>query len=262
VGPGDLDGLDALLIDARGLVAYHSGHVPGAVHAPWTRFTDGPLSGTVVASAELQERLRDIGVQNETTVVVYGDWNYGWGEEGRLFWMLEYMGHLDVRVLAGGMPRWRALGRPSRSVTEEVARGDFVSNPRPTLRATTADVLQAVTVPDRPSAVIFDARTVEEFEGSTPYGSARGGHIPGAQHLDWKGLFAPSGQLRPKGEILEILEGLGVGPNTEVITYCTGGVRSAFVYLVLSWVGVDGVRNYDGSWWEWSSQPDLPVVPR
>ena len=107
---------------------------------------------------------------------------------------------------------------------------------------------------------MIDVRTRDEYDGSTPYGAARGGHIPSALHLHWKSFFHASGQLRDREEISSMLATLGVDRDSKVIVYCTGGVRSAFAYLVLRWWGLPFVSNYEASWWAWSADADLPVT--
>lgn len=259
VGPDELGEMDAVLLDARDVLGYRGGHIPGAVHVPWTDYVDGLLNGRLTDdTAAMQKALREAGVRADKPVVVYADWNEGWGEEGRLFWMLEYLGHPQVHVLAGGMPRWRAVKGTSQTMAPDVTVGDFTVSVRPELRATTPQVLEVVKG-EHADALVLDTRARGEFDGATPYGADRGGHIPGARHFYWKDAFQPSGQLKPREELLEQLTALGVTPRTRVVSYCTGGVRSGFMYLVLRWLGHAHAQNYDGSWWEWAGDESLPV---
>ena len=261
VTPEVLPAMDAVVLDARDLLSFHQGHIPGARHAPWTAFVDGHLTGELAPTHKLQALLRELGVNEGQAVVVYGDWRDGWGEEGRLYWMLRFLGHPHVRVLAGGMPRWRALGEETASVGGEAPLpGDFRVAPSPGHRASTEDVIGA-TAPGS-GTVILDVRSSGEYNGSTPYGSSRGGHIPGARHLHWKDLFHPSGRIHTREQLSTLLKVVGVDTDTEVIVYCTGGVRSAFTYLVLQWWGATAVRNYDASWWAWSARDELAIERR
>ena len=260
VTPEALSGMDAVVLDARDLLSFHQGHIPGAAHAPWTAFVDGHLTGELSPPDRLQTSLRGLGVNEGQAVVVYGDWRDGWGEEGRVYWMLRHLGHPHVRVLAGGMPRWRALGEEIVSVGQTPVPGDFKVGPAAGHRASTDDVI-AATAPGS-GTVILDVRSWSEYSGNTPYGSSRGGHIPGARHLHWKELFHPSGRLHTQDQISAVLKRVGVETGTEVIVYCTGGVRSAFAYLVLRWWGGTAVRNYDASWWAWSARDELAIEGR
>ncbi len=263
IHPEDLEGLvnqqGAAVLDARGSVAYVAGHIPGAAHAPWDAFTSGMLSGLLSEDLNgLQQRLRQLGVHNDKPVVVYADWDQGWGEEGRIFWMLEYMGHEDVRILYGGMPRWRGGERATESFSADPAPGDFTIRLREDRRATADEVLAAAQA-GQGNVVVIDTRREEEFEGATPYGSSRGGHIPTAEHFYWKSSFDADGNLKPAETLRAQLEALGANDDTIVIAYCTGGVRSGFVYLLMRWLDFDSPQNYDGSWWEWAGRDELPI---
>ena len=266
VHPEELEALrqgqGAVVLDARGGMSYLGGHITGAGSAPWQSFTgDGLLTGLLTQDmASVQDALQALGVRNEAPVVVVADWDAGWGEEGRLFWMLEYLGHEDVRILYGGMPRWKAEGRPTESFSSSPVRGDFIVRLREDRRATAQEVLSALE--SEGSVVVLDTRRAEEYGGSTPYGSARGGHIPTARHFYWKEVFGADGNLKPRESLRARLNGLGVGDDTIVIAYCTGGVRSGFMYAVMRWLEYDSPQNYDGSWWEWASRDELPVSDR
>ena len=107
---------------------------------------------------------------------------------------------------------------------------------------------------------MLDVRTAVEFAGATPYGESRGGHLPNAKHLDWRSLLDEGGRIRSSARITRALEDAGIDPGQEVITYCTAGVRSAFVAVILGARGVGQVRNYDGSLLEWSADPSAVVT--
>ncbi len=102
--------------------------------------------------------------------------------------------------------------------------------------------------------VIIDAREPREYAGKTPYGEKRGGHIPGAVHLYYKQLMDKQGKLLSRGEIVAILQQKGVLQSTQIVSYCSGGIRSAWLTCVLTNVGFCA-KNYAGSMWEWSASP-------
>jgi thiosulfate/3-mercaptopyruvate sulfurtransferase len=109
--------------------------------------------------------------------------------------------------------------------------------------------------------VILDAREPREFAGGTPYGESRAGHLPRAQSLHYRELIAADGRVLQGTELAEKLSALGVAPGARVVTYCSGGVRAAFVTMVLQDAGIDA-SNYAGSMWEWSAAPaeEFPLV--
>lgn len=243
---------DIVWLDARAPSDYARAHVPGAVSAPWQQFTTGAQSGLLVGTEELQRRLQAIGIDASDTIIVYGAWDAAWGEEGRLFWMLEYAGHGDVHILRGGFEAWTAAGGNTDRSVPAPAAGSFVVQERPELRATRDEVAQA-----GPGVSILDTRTVDEYQGAMWYNEARGGHVPGAVHTAWQSFLA--GATAPDAAHA-VLQDAGVSPDRPVIAYCTGGIRSGFVYAVLRAAGVEQVANYDGSWWEWSADPSLPIA--
>jgi thiosulfate/3-mercaptopyruvate sulfurtransferase len=112
--------------------------------------------------------------------------------------------------------------------------------------------------------VLVDTRGLDEYQGlpgAPTYGASRVGHIPSAVNLTWNELLADDGMLLPRDELERILIGRGVRPDAAIITYCTGGVRSAHTWYVLESLGYPSVRNYSGSWWEWSLDRRNPVRP-
>ena len=101
------------------------------------------------------------------------------------------------------------------------------------------------------SLVLLDVRTPEEFTGETGVpDDPRQGHIPGARNVPVDALFGVF------GDDLERL--VGAPPGTEVVVYCHTGNRSAFAAELLRAAGYEA-RNYEGSWQEWSRDPDLPA---
>lgn len=105
-----------------------------------------------------------------------------------------------------------------------------------------------------PNLVVIDAREPREYEGKTPYGETRGGHVPGARHIWYKDLLDKDGKLLPRAEIEKRLAALGASKDTPIVAYCTGGIRSGWFTSVLNDLGYTA-RNYAGSMWEWSAAP-------
>lgn len=252
----------ALVLDARGALAYRAGHVPGAVHAPWRAFVEGERarSGRLGALASVERALRERGVCDGVPVVVYGAWEDGWGEEGRIAWMLECLGHAHVRIVYGGLAAWRAQGGRATLRGTTPAQGDFRARWRPSLRAELGELVAHGVGEAGARWAVLDVRSAAEFEGATPHGSARGGRIPGAVHVAWDAVFDGGGALRSPQALEALLGAQGItrdGPP--LVVYCVGGVRSGFVAAVLRWAGFERVRNYDGSWWEWAETASCPI---
>jgi len=244
------------VLDARSGGDYRAGHIPGAVRIDWTDFRDGwGRTGRLPENLDdLARRLATYGVDSDRPVVVYGNANRGWGEEGRIVWMLAYLGHPDVRLLDGGWSAWLASQQAVSTAPSRPLGAQFVARPVAALRATADDVERA----RHGAATVLDVRTREEWNGSTPYFEARGGHVPGAVHLDWRELLDATGRLDPEAARVR-LRAAGLEPTRPVITYCTAGVRAAEAWAILRALGYVNVRNYDASWFEWSADARRPV---
>jgi len=254
----------AALVDARATDRFEASHLRGAVNIPWQDLTDGPHDGAITNDdARLTAYLQRRGISAAVPVIVYGDWSTGephdsWGEEGRAFWALEYLGHRDVRVLIGGIDEaTRAGWELDAGLGVAPPAGDFVVERRPDVRATTAVVAQLVARDDR-TTIILDTREAAEFHGAVRYGESRGGRIPGASHLWWYDLFDDRGYLHSPETLVAMLRERGFTDGDHVVAYCTGGVRSGFAYLILRALGVPA-SNYDASMWAWTANDELPV---
>ena len=262
-----------VILDARSAKEFAAGHVPGSTRVDWREWTlekPGILSslfgdparwGRVPPpDADLERRLRALGLSNEGPVLVVGAPG-GWGEEGRVAWNLLYWGAGEVWLLDGGFPAWRAdAARPVETAAARPVPGDFVLRVRPERRIERAELKAALDVK---GTRLLDARTPAEFAGQTLSGQKRGGHIPGARLVAAKSLYDEKGRYVGADALMR-LAGLGpAGENSRgdrPITYCTGGVRSALLAVLLEARLGMLAKNYDGSLWEWSADASLPLV--
>jgi thiosulfate/3-mercaptopyruvate sulfurtransferase len=250
----------AVVLDARDGGDFRRGHLPGAQRIDWKDTRDGwGRTGRLGDDdAELARRLGALGVDDQRPVLVVGAANQGWGEEGRIAWMLQYLGLREVDILDGGFRAWSAAGRPVETGGgADPPRRSFVPRRQAALRAELPDVERWSR---EGGAVLLDVRTRNEWDGATPYFEPRGGHIPNARHLPWTNLLDGSGAVLSAESIAAQLAPLGIGPRTPVVVYCTGGVRSAFVWAVLRASGYTDVKNFDGSFYQWSKERRLPIA--
>ncbi|BAZ20147.1 putative thiosulfate sulfurtransferase [Kalymmatonema gypsitolerans NIES-4073] len=247
----------ATILDTRNKLALLISHIPGAVHVTWQQFSNNqkPYRGKLLADANLlEEKLRQVGICNSKPVIVLGNPPDNFGEEGRIVWMLRTLGHQSAALVDGGYNALVKAGVPTtRGLNQPLEIGDFVVN-RTALWEIQRDELQ-VNLSENKLAVI-DTRQKREYAGETPYGEQRGGHIPGAVHFYFKDLMDTKGNLLKPEEIIAKLETLGIQRDTPTVTYCTGGIRSAFFVAVLVNLGFSNVKNYAGSMWEWSASSD------
>ncbi len=248
----------AVVLDARGSEA-QAPYLPSAQVVDWLDTRDGWLrTGRLHRDLEKVRRYFEAaGVRHDRPVLVYGAMRDGWGEEGRIWWSLRYLGHPHVYILDGGIQHWVRAGAPTarRAAPRPSRPGHLPSRIEAGWRA---DWKRVDELRQQPSATIIDVRTREEYDGATPFWSSRGGHVPGARWLYWKALIDDDGRILPREELRAELIKVGAQPDRPLITYCTGGVRSAFVIAAARQAGYTAAANYDGSWWDWSRR-DVPV---
>jgi thiosulfate/3-mercaptopyruvate sulfurtransferase len=251
-----------VIIDVRGKAAYaFGGHIPGAVNATWHEFSDPNAAAKGLLDpnhASLEQKLRALGINQDSDVVIYSNPFDNWGDEGRMFWMLQYLGHTRLKILDGGWVKWTAEHRKYEHGVVTPKPGNFkvVVNPDVIIEK---DELKKLVKRPHPETVIADARSLEEYAGKEISGIPRSGHIPGAASVPWNAFLNPDATVKDIEKIRAGLDDKGLHPSHEVVCYCTGGVRSAWLYVVLKLVGYQKVRNYPGSWWEWSRDFAAPV---
>ena len=242
------------ILDTRGSIAFKWEHLSGAVRANWSDFTPGDKSrrGELLADDDtLQTRLRSLGVSDDRPVLVVGSPPDNWGENGRIVWMLRTLGHDRVALVDGG---WSALEQAGADGvmgwSADPGPGDFTVDRQPRWSIQRDELRGHLASND---FTLVDTRTRREYDGATPHGESRAGHLPGAIHLHYKTLLTSEGTLKPTERIRSILDERGITSDQPVVAYCTGGVRSAWLVAVFQHLGYDDVRNYAGSTLEWAS---------
>ncbi len=242
--------------------AYELGHIPGALAWNWSTQLCDTVTRDILPKQQLQALLSQSGIATETTIVIYGDsnnWFAAWA-----FWQLKIYGHKDVRLLNGGRKKWIADGR---ELTEDVpsypATQYKAQEPDLSLRAFLPEVQQAVKAG---ATTLIDVRSPEEFSGEIlapsglPETCQRGGHIPGARSVPWGKACNEDGTFKSLDELKTLYGSEGVDPSKPAISYCRIGERSSHTWFVLRYLlGVNNVKNYDGSWTEWGNLVGAPV---
>jgi thiosulfate/3-mercaptopyruvate sulfurtransferase len=251
-----------VIIDVRGRAAYEfGGHIPGAVHTTWHDYSDPDAVAKGLIDPDMKRmevKMRALGINNESQVVIYSNPFDNWGDEGRMFWMLEYLGHKNLRILDGGWVKWVEERRPFEHGLVSPKPGNYTVRVADRV-AIMKDELKRIVKQPHPNTVIVDARSLEEYLGKDMTGIPRAGHVPSAIHVAWNGFLNKNATVKDLTMLQSSLEDKGLQPNQNVICYCTGGVRSAWLYFILKLAGYQNVRNYPGSWWEWSRDFACPV---
>ena len=244
--------------------AYDTGHLPGATGINWQSQLTDPVIRDLVSREELQSLLRAAGVDDDTTIVLYGDnnnWFAAWA-----YWQLRYQGLDNVRLLDGGRIKVEADGLPLTTDTPSHAAGTITlpDDTREELRAYRKQVIDGIGSADRD---LVDVRSPEEFRGELaapahlPQEAAqRRGHIPGAVNVPWSTAVAEDGTFKPIEQLRELYGAKGVRGEDEIVAYCRIGERSSHTWFVLhELLGYRNVRNYDGSWTEYGSLVGVPI---
>ena len=245
-----------VVVDTRSSWKFVLSHIPGAINlGDWQEFThtvNGVKGFLNEDKSFIANKLSPLGVSTDKTIVIYGEPNDPWRTDGRFFWMFERYGFQRVALLDGGLAGWKQAGKKiQRGRQNSTLQSNLTTNNINLNNQVIADKALIKKVLLDKNFRIIDNRIRKEFDGTTPYGSPRGGHIPNAIHIHWPKFFQTNGNLKTLPALNSLLDQNGIRPDQEIIVYCTGGVRSAMAYFVFRYMGFK-VRNYDGSWWDWS----------
>lgn len=238
---------------------YLHDHIPGAQFFDIDAISD-PASGLphMAPTPEMfAEAVGKMGIAAGDHVVVYD--RQGLFSAARVWWTFRLMGHVQVEILRGGLPAWKAAGYPVALSNEAVHAVPYAPNPQPDLVIDLKGLLEVV---GQGEARVLDARPAARFAGHAPEPRAglRSGHIPGSRSLPATELVR-EGALLPVDELKSLFAALHVTPKTKVVTTCGSGVTAAIIALALSEIGHPQVRLYDGSWAQWGRDDlDTPVV--
>jgi len=239
---------------------YVAGHIPGAVHCDWSRDLSAPPPASghprymLLGPADFARAMSRLGIGNDTEVIGYDA--EGGHHAARLWVALRRYGHDKMSVMEGGIQKWKREGRALEPGEATAKQATFVPHPREGVLASKDEVFAAVRTGD---PWLLDVRRDTEFSGEEKR-AARGGHIPGAVNILWKDALTDDWMLKDADELEEFYTNAGFGPETSTVTYCQAGVRAAFTHMVLTALGHDDVRTYDGSWEEWGNDPALPII--
>lgn len=263
-----LGAADVRIIDAswympgeagEGLRDYEAGHIPGAVFfdidAIADQATDLPhMLPTPEAFAEAAGRL---GLSREAEIVIYD--SRGIFSAPRVWWSLRTMAFPKVRVLDGGLPKWRAEGRPLETKTPSPAAAPLPPAFEPAL---VRDIAAVRSIVENGGAQLVDARAAARFAGEAPEPrpGLRSGHMPGACNVPWSEILNADKTLKSENELRAAFDAGGVDLSAPIVTTCGSGVSAALLALGLARLGREDVAVYDGSWTEWGGRTDTPVA--
>ncbi len=240
---------------------YVLGHIPGSVLLDWKADINDPVARNILSKQACQELLQRIGVNDDTTLILYGDFNNWFAAFA--FWAFMYYGAKNMKLMNGGRKKWLEEDKPLTKDVPTYPPGNFKSTgPDNNIRVFLRYVSDTLG-----SKALVDVRSPKEFTGEIlappeyPTEHAqRGGHIPGAANIPWAQAVNDDGTFKSADELTKIYHGKGITPDKEVISYCRIGERSSHTWFVLKYLlGYPNVKNYDGSWTEWGNMIDNPI---
>ncbi len=249
--------MPAALRDAK--AEYEAAHIPGARFFDIDDISDArsDLPHMAPPVEKFMSRMRALGVGDGHQVVVYD--GAGLLSAPRVWWLFRLMGHRDVAVLDGGLPKWQAEGRPTEDMPPMIKDRHMTVRFQNQL---VRDVTQVSRASKLGSTQIVDARAAARFRGDAPEPreGLRAGHIPGSRNVPYDTLLNPDNTMKSPEETDKIFAAAGVDLTQPIITSCGSGITAAILGLALTRAGHDTWSLYDGSWAEWGMFPTVPVA--
>lgn len=237
--------------------AYESGHIPGARFVDHQAELSDGNSGynyTLLPSDRLQVALRSIGIDNDSTVVVYSTSHLMWAT--RLWWILHSCGFEKAYVLDGGFPAWRDAGLPVSLEPAVYSAGDLDIDFSARRWAGKDEVEAAI---EDGSVCTINALTEKMHNGTSSVHYGRPGHIPRSVNVPFEDLSSQS-RFLPADLLKSRLDQVGAFEKKRVVTYCGGGIAATLAAFALAHLGHPDVGVYDGSLTEWSADASLPMT--
>jgi thiosulfate/3-mercaptopyruvate sulfurtransferase len=245
------------------VLLFDMGHISNAQKIDWHTDLNDRIQRDYVAPAAFEALLRARGIDETTTVILYGDKNNWWATYA--LWVFELFGFTNTRILDGGRMKWEAEGRPMVTEVPSLPATSYRAPMRndSAIRSFFHDVLAHLG-----NGILVDVRSPQEYTGERTHmpdypqeGTLRGGHIPTARSIPWAKAANADGSFKSADELRTLYEGEnGLTPEDDVITYCRIGERSSHSWFVLTYLlGYKNVKNYDGSWTEWGNAVRSPI---
>jgi thiosulfate/3-mercaptopyruvate sulfurtransferase len=242
---------------------YNLGYIPTSILIDWRKNVNDPITRDILNIHNFQTLLQINGINNNTTVILYGDFNNWFAAFA--FWVFKYYRYNDIRFLDGGRKKWLEEARPIRKEDVNYHKGNYQLDekiePNDDIRAFLGEVKNVLISRRNFQLSLVDVRSKAEYRGEITAppeylteGAQRGGHIPGAKNVSWAQVIKNDETFKTVEEIRKLYEDQEITKDKDIITYCRIGERSSHTWFVLKYLlGYPNVKNYDGSWTEWGN---------
>ena len=242
---------------------YNLGHIPTSILIDWRKDVNDPITRDILNINNFQTLLQINGINNNTTVILYGDFNNWFAAFA--FWVFKYYRYNDVRLLDGGRKKWLEEDRRISKEVVNYPKGNYKLDekihPDDDIRAFLGQVKNSLVSRRNFQLSLVDVRSEAEYRGEITAppeypteGAQRGGHIPGAKNVPWAQVIKDDGTFKSVEEIRKLYDEQEITKDKDIITYCRIGERSSHTWFVLKYLlGYPNVKNYDGSWTEWGN---------
>ncbi len=239
----------AVVLDARGAEAYAKGHLEGAHCMPVSKVTaEADVKGLVASKEKVAAALSELGIESDDLVLIYDD--KGGVFSGRIWWVLTYYGHDNVKIINGGASGLERAALPMSATTPEVNASQYtVGDADQSMCASLEEVKQIAE--GQSSVKLIDVRSAAEYAE---------GYIPTAINIPHTENLYSDGTFKSKRVIELNYADKGLSKDDNIVLYCKTSFRAAQTAALLNEAGYQNVRIYDGAWLEWQNQDVVPTV--
>lgn len=243
-----------VVIDVNAPDVYAKQHIQGAINVyVKDLYKSGPIEGQLKTNEELAAIFGEKGVSNTAKIVVYEDGSNK--HNSRVWWVLKSLGARDVSALHIDADQFKAAQIQFTTTPSTKSPTSFALAESSYKAYTMADVKQ---LPQ--GTLLLDAREKTEFDGVDAAKKSKG-HIPGAVWMNFKEVLTATGAYKTKDEIIAAAAKFGATPEKPIVVYCNSGVKATVLYIAFKEIaGFQNVQYYAGSYADWSSNPENPIV--